>query len=109
MFREVDGAGCCSIMRHQCDCGLCSRFSTEWVLTIEKALASHAANSYTAAFRSAATSNSATGLKQFPYMELLDSNVAEKEYCVRSIFQEWREARSMLILNARSMFADGPY
>jgi len=42
-------------------------------------------------------------------MELLDSNVAEKDYCVRSIFHEWREARSMLILNARSMFADGPY
>ena len=74
-----------------------------------KALASHAANSYTAAFRSAARLNSATGLKQFPYMELLDSNVAEKDYCVRSIFQEWREARSMLILNARSTFADGPH
>jgi hypothetical protein len=42
-------------------------------------------------------------------MELLDSNVAEKDYCVRSIFQEWREARSMLILNARSTFADGPH
>src|ERR1700735_5272437 len=74
-----------------------------------KSLASHAANSYTAAFRSAARLNSATGLKQFPYMELLDSNVAEKDYCVRSIFQEWREARSMLILKARSMRADGPH
>jgi|SRR5580658_1513433 hypothetical protein len=109
MFPEVNDAGCCSIMRHQCDCRLCNHFSTECVLNIEKALASHAANSYTAAFRSAARPNSATGLKQFPYMELLDSNVAEKDYCVRVIFQEWREARSMLILKARSMRADGPY
>ena len=105
----MDDAVCCSIMRHQCDCPLCNHLSTEWVLTIEKALASRAAKSYTAAFRGAATPNPATDLKQFPYMELLDSNVAEKDYCVPSIFQEWREARSMLILNARSMFADGPY
>ncbi len=105
----MDNAACCSIMRHQPDCRLCNRLSTEWLFTIEKPLASSATNSYTAAFRSAARLNPATDLKQFPYMELLDSNVAEKDYCVRSIFQEWREARSMLILNARSTFADGPY
>ena len=105
----MDDAACCSIMRHQCDCRLCNHLSTECVLNIEKPLASNATNSYTAAFRGAATPNPATDLKQFPYMELLDSNVAEKDYCVRSIFQEWREARSMLILNARSTFADGPH
>ena len=93
-------------MRHQCDCRVCNRFSTECVLNIEKALASDATNSYTAAFRGAARPNPATDLKQFPYMELLDSNVAEKDYCVRSIFQEWREARSMLILKTGSMRAN---
>jgi hypothetical protein len=49
----------------------------------------------------------ATDLKQFPYMELLDSTCPEQEYCVRSIFLMWREARSMLILKTGSTHLNG--
>jgi len=47
---------------------------------LRKALAPDARSGYTAAVRGAQTLGEATRLKQFPYMELLDSNYARKEY-----------------------------
>jgi hypothetical protein len=45
-----------------------------------KPLAPALGSDYTAAVRGAATFCEATKLKQFPYMELLDSNRARKDY-----------------------------
>jgi hypothetical protein len=47
---------------------------------LTKALAPALQSGYTAAVRGAATFDEATKLKQFPYMELLDSKRARKEY-----------------------------
>ena len=47
---------------------------------IKKALAPALGSGYTAAVRGLVTIREATKLKQFPYMELLDSNRARKEY-----------------------------
>jgi hypothetical protein len=57
----------------------------------------------------AAKTNEATSLNLFPYMGLLDSNCAQQDYCLRSFSRQWREARSMLILNSRQMWANGAY
>jgi hypothetical protein len=62
------------------------RFSTvqsnlhELARNIRKALAPALGSGYTAAVRAAATLCEATKLKQLPYMKLLDSNLARKEY-----------------------------
>jgi hypothetical protein len=49
-------------------------------MILRKALAPDLQSGYTAAVRGAATFDEATKLKQFPYMELLDSECARKEY-----------------------------
>jgi|HubBroStandDraft_2_1064218.scaffolds.fasta_scaffold2777116_1 hypothetical protein len=49
-------------------------------MIFRKALAPALQSGYTAAVRAAVTFDGATKLKHFPYMELLDSECARKEY-----------------------------
>jgi hypothetical protein len=57
-----------------------TRFRRHRTMERKKALACALRSSYTAAVRVRQSLDVATDLKQFPYMELLDSNLAPQDY-----------------------------